>query len=429
MEKGLRGQDLNLLPSGYEPEYLPLALYLVPYFCQISSMGLAKDKLPSGLKIVKLDSQGKIIKDNREASSWMVDIGKKITGAKRQRKEFHSYKDAKRHAEAANEARQDKGRHALLLTAARMHEAKNCYDRLDLLGVGLTTAVDAFIKSHIPVGKIKTFAEVATEFTTDRLSYCDHKTMANYRSQLRKISEEYGQEKITEIKRQDIEDWLAESDWSSRTRKNYAVTLTTIFNFAIRREYSTVNPAALVRRPVLDDSVPGILTPKQAKHLLEKAFELDKAILPGVAVGLFAGLRRSEICSLDWNEVNLAERTLVVLGKKAKTRQRRVVSITDNLFRWLGPKPGTGPLTFTSPDLFGERLRAIAKAIGIANWPHNALRHSYGSYLFAERKNENLVAAEMGNSPGVVFRHYRALVKSQDAIAYWGIEPDSLECR
>jgi integrase len=225
-------------------------------------------------------------------------------------------------------------------------------------------------------------------------------------------------------KRQDIEDWLAESDWSPRTRKNYAVTLTTIFNFALRREYLSVNPAALVRRPVLDDTVPGILTPNQAEQLLTKTFELDKGILPGVAVGLFAGLRRSEICSLDWNEINLTERTIVVLGRKAKTRQRRVVTISDNLMPWLVDELGSGPLTYTSPDLFGERLRAMAKEVGILEWPHNALRHSFGSYFYALRKNENSVAAEMGNSPAVVFRHYRALVKGEDAIRYWSLVPE-----
>jgi hypothetical protein len=42
--------------------------------------------------------------------------------------------------------------------------------------------------------------------------------------------------------------------------------------------------------------------------------------------------------------------------------------------------------------------------------PRNALRHSFGSYHYALHKNENLTAAEMGNSPSIVFRHYHAVI-------------------
>jgi len=53
------------------------------------------------------------------------------------------------------------------------------------------------------------------------------------------------------------------------------------------------------------------------------------------------------------------------------------------------------------------------------------MRHSFGSYLLAETKNENLTASEMGNSPGIVIRHYRAVVRSEEAARYWRIVPPS----
>jgi hypothetical protein len=77
-----------------------------------------------------------------------------------------------------------------------------------------------------------------------------------------------------------------------------------------------------------------------------------------------------------------------------------------------------------SEDAFGENLREIAAAAGIKEWPHNAMRHSFGSYFFAKSKNENLTASEMGNSPAMVFQHYRALVKDAEATQYWALQPD-----
>ncbi len=59
---------------------------------------------------------------------------------------------------------------------------------------------------------------------------------------------------------------------------------------------------------MLDDSPPGILTPEQAKRLLAKAVKMSPLIVPSIAIGLFAGLRRSEICTLEWSEVDLVGR-------------------------------------------------------------------------------------------------------------------------
>ena len=45
---------------------------------------------------------------------------------------------------------------------------------------------------------------------------------------------------------------------------------------------------------------------------------------------------------------------------------------------------------------------------------------------FAGLVNENLTAAEMGNSPAVVFKRYRALVKPEEVEAYWNILPPAV---
>ena len=59
----------------------------------------------------------------------------------------------------------------------------------------------------------------------------------------------------------------------------------------------------------------------------------------------------------------------------------------------------------------------------LVDWPQNALRHSFGSYHLAHFKNARALALEMGNSPGVIFKHYRQLVKPAAAALYWQIVP------
>ena len=76
-----------------------------------------------------------------------------------------------------------------------------------------------------------------------------------------------------------------------------------------------------------------------------------------------------------------------------------------------------------SPAGMRKRLLAVRKRAQLNSWPHNALRHSYGSYRLAQCHDAARVSLEMGNSPQMVFAHYRELVKPRDAERFWALTP------
>jgi hypothetical protein len=93
-----------------------------------------------------------------------------------------------------------------------------------------------------------------------------------------------------------------------------------------------------------------------------------------------------------------------------------------------------GSKVHISSGLFGYRRSELLKTLAdfrqekelapvLVEWPKNGLRHSFGSYFFAKSRNENLTAAEMGNSPSMVYRHYREIVKPTAVDRYWKIVP------
>jgi integrase len=196
----------------------------------------------------------------------------------------------------------------------------------------------------------------------------------------------------------------------------------------VRKGYRADNPTASIERPILDDRPVGILTVEQARGLLRVAKESDPEMLPALAIGLFAGLRRSEVFALDWSEIDHEHHTIEVKGIKARTRQRRLVSVADNLGEWLNPHSKTsGPISpERNIDVFSERLHELAVKAQISPWPHNAMRHSFGSYFLGKTKDENLTASEMGNSPEVIIKHYRALVRDADVTRFWRLAPGNL---
>ena len=60
---------------------------------------------------------------------------------------------------------------------------------------------------------------------------------------------------------------------------------------------------------------------------------------------------------------------------------------------------------------------------------HNALRHSFCSYRMAAVKSAAEVALEAGNSPQMIFQHYRELVTEKEAKAWFAITPESTKGR
>ena len=60
-------------------------------------------------------------------------------------------------------------------------------------------------------------------------------------------------------------------------------------------------------------------------------------------------------------------------------------------------------------------------------WKNNGLRHSFISYRLAAIQNTAQVALEAGNSPQMIFQHYRELVRPGDAEKWFAVTPASVE--
>ena len=145
--------------------------------------------------------------------------------------------------------------------------------------------------------------------------------------------------------------------------------------------------------------------------------------MPYVAISLFAGLRAAELQKLDWAEVDFESGHIEITAAKSKTAKRRLVPISPNLAEWIRPLAAiAGPV---APAGLRKRFDAVKARAGFAEWPQNAMRHSFGSYRLAQCHDAARVSLEMGNSPQMVFAHYRELVKPKDAERFWQLAPSA----
>jgi integrase len=259
--------------------------------------------------------------------------------------------------------------------------------------------------------------------------------MEDLRYRLNRVADAF-QKDACNVTTAEIQEWLDGQKFGPQAYTDFRNRAYLLFQFSVARGYAVDNPVTGVERIKVRGGDVEVFTPAEMTRLMAVA---SPDFLPCLAIGGFAGLRSAEIERLEWSDIHLAEKFIVVGASKAKTAGRRIVPIADNLAQWLQPYarkqgliwPGTHDAFY---DTQGETAAATAvnadpekgiKDQKPVKWKSNALRHSYASYRFAQIGDAGRVAGELGNSAAVVHKHYRELVKPADAIKWFNVMPEA----
>lgn len=362
--------------------------------------------------------------------SWRVrypeggERRQKLTKTKREAQEFA---DAKR-----LELEQLGSRHAEITDAER--RAVHAFRELMLNKPDhmKDVTLDDVVKAH---GKsmARRFEPLTVEVVADRLLSMlkaeqksdSHITTLGYR--LKPFIAEYGDRLAVNITTEIIDDYLTHADVGARTKKHYRVALFQMFKHAIKLKASDSNPVEDAMKPKPPPTKTGILKPNEVARLLSCS---DDYVLPAIAIHFFAGLRRAEIGRLDWSEVNLDDRLIEVRSDKAKTAQRRLVPISDNLYEWLAPLSKHEGAVIHSEYFYRRGTTQARSKAGINDYPQNAGRHSYASYHLAKHKSAGELAVNLGHhNATTLYQHYKSheFVTPKRAETYWSIVPEEID--
>jgi integrase len=216
-----------------------------------------------------------------------------------------------------------------------------------------------------------------------------------------------------------VEEWLNRRPAAGSTKRGEATRLSTLFAFAMRRGYRPDNPCVRLETIAVDQKPPRIFSPYEAEMILRYCKKSLPWRLPQIVLGLFGGVRPSELQRLRWRDVNLDTGVAVVDSAASKVRARRIVPLSPNAVAWLKTcVPHGKPL-----GAIGYKwIHSIERNLAI-EWHNDILRHSAGSYLLSKFEDVGKVARWLGNSPAVLLRFYTELVNKEDCERYWSIVP------
>lgn len=286
-------------------------------------------------------------------------------------------------------------------------------------GTNLDEAL-AFVEGHYRAETQSiTVLNAYNEFLAGKTEGAD-KTETHYKSSLKHLLKPDPNKLVHCFTVGDIEKILGKYK-NVNSKRTYRRAFSAFFNWAVRHHYCLENPCDRLDKLPKDMSQIAALSLEEAKRLLYAATQLNEgAAVSCVAIGLFAGLRPSEI--RDLKPEDILKEKIRVTGGKLRRQLNRSVPIPPVLAAWLKDHPFNG-----TPKGWDAKLKALKKATKAKKWVQDIIRHTSITFQAERDKNEALTAYNNGTSKTMMDRHYRDIIDDEQTVAeFWNLTPAKL---
>lgn len=244
-------------------------------------------------------------------------------------------------------------------------------------------------------------------------------TLSNYRRDLEQLLLFCRQQQITAWSAltahhvRGLVAWRHRAGQGGRSIQRELSALRSFFKYLLREGEVTISPAVGISAPKSPRKLPDVLDVDQMGQLLTPPLNDPLALRDHAMMELLysSGLRLAELVGLDLHDVDIADGTVRVTGKGAKTRVIPVGRLAlEALQHWLPKRAGLAPpdqsALFVSRD--GARLshrsvqqrlkqRGLQQGVAVQVHPHR-LRHSFASHLLESSGDLRAVQELLGHA-------------------------------
>lgn len=281
-----------------------------------------------------------------------------------------------------------------------------------------------------------TVAEALAEFLAYKQTRVKSRQLTDLTVRLNRFAQDHGTSPLASITAAQAEKWLAslrslknpeklaETPFlSPLSRNHYRAALHAFFAYASApaRALCPINPISHLEPEKVETSEPQAYTPQDVAKIMQTALNEKPELVPVLALGMFCGLRVSEAIESDIAKITNATGEFRTTGKTGA----RMAPMTEAAAAWLTAQPRrTGKAWPQSPRALVDQMQELFTLAKVAQIDNGA-RHSFISYRTAEIRDVARVADECGNSVSTIKAHYRQLVTTEAATAFFSIRPES----
>jgi len=363
--------------------------------------------------------EGKRIRQNfqekSDAMQHLADLELEIEGKPESRRALRTLLSPEQLSDAESAIQQINGMNISKVVAHYLNLRARARDK----GADLDQAISFFETRYRPETKEITILNAKAEFLSARHSI-SKATRGNYDIGLNLLLKKDPNKFVHAFTIRDLEAALKKYS-NLRSQRSFRLIFSVFFHWAVRHHYCLENPCERFDKLPKDMTQISMLSIDEVKRLLYAAMTYrDGVAAASVAIGLFAGLRPSEIADLKPEDIG--EKVIRVSGGKLRRKLKRTVLIPSVLADWFKTYPFKGV-----PAGWDYKMKQLKKVTKAAKWVPDIIRHTSISFQTERDKNESLTAFECGTSIQMMNLHYRNTIDNEKTVnAFWDLTPAKL---
>lgn len=246
---------------------------------------------------------------------------------------------------------------------------------------------------------------------------------ASYKKVLPTLTVAFGERSFHTVTSRELSAWMDQRHPNPVTRNTVRKRIVTLWRWSRRQGFisrdavSEAEQTDAVKEP---KAKIGIIDRGTYTSLLRLFRNAHPEYLAALILAGFCGLRRSEIHGQSWEDIKTDRKFVRVTSAKKNTPAMRLVPLSNCAIHWLDLCVNRKGLV--CGNIAMDRIRDIGRTAKFS-LPDNCFRHSFISHRVAQTGNVAETALEAGNSPQIIFRHYRELVTKDEGQAWFEIAP------
>lgn len=236
-------------------------------------------------------------------------------------------------------------------------------------------------------------------------------TVATYRRTFSTI------DRLDTATREDVEAWWeSRADKAPATRRNELAAVRSFYSWARKWDHRDDDPSRRIEPPKSGRHLPH---PLGREDLLRLLAVTEGEMRRAICLGAYAGLRVAEVAALDWRDIDIEARRIIV--RSGKGDKDRAVGLSPLLLDSLLPITGgnvvRGGGAPYSANALQQRVNAAMRAAGVDGTFHK-LRSRFATVTLASTGNLLAVSRALGHASPATTAIYAATSDSDlDLIA------------
>ena len=364
----------------------------------------------------------KLLKYTKTAKGWKVDIPASLTGDKRRREFYPTRERAEARVNQLNDEIQDYGTGGVQIPPHHYHDCAKAIELLEGCDMTLTQVAQDWINRNDAIKQSVTLVELAQAYVDNpnRRVKLSHRAHNDYLNKAKNVANHFPDKLTHKITADDIQTVLNQLPKGSVI--SYKRVLNALFKWGALspQGFHVGNVIKEVETFATTKEAPQVLNIDEVQRFLSAIKgELDGKYLSYYVLSIFAGLRRSEVGRLTWDDVDLERKHIYVSAEVSKTNSSRYVELMPNAIKWLKLCDQSESI-LTVPT---KRQAIIRQKANLKKWQRNIMRHTACSMYYAYHEDEGALTSWAGHGLDVFLKHYKNAVLKQDAILFWSLNP------